>query len=74
MHTLGTRANAILYYAAMVLLVAVMANVVTSYFCFSYDVQVNLSLNKIEKLYVHYYRVYIFNLIILFIYFIFILF
>lgn len=53
MHTVSSRANAILYYGAMVLLVALMANVATSYFCFSYDVpNVDLKLNRVEKLYV----------------------
>ena len=53
MHTVGSRANTIVYYGAMVLLVALMANVATSYFCFSYDVpNIDVKLNKIDKLYV----------------------
>lgn len=50
MHTLGTRANAVVYYGAMVLLVCLFANVATSYF-FARDVDVTLRVNRVEKLY-----------------------
>lgn len=49
MHTLGTRANAIVYYGALILLACLAANVASSYF-FSRDIEVSLKLNKIEKI------------------------
>ncbi len=56
MHSISTRANALLYYAAMVLLTALLFNVATSYICFSYDVEVDVKLSKVEMLYVTFFQ------------------